>query len=289
VATSEATVLLRGESGTGKSVLAAAIHRMSPRSQGPFLKVNCGAIPEHLLESELFGHERGAFTGAVREKPGLFEVAEGGTLLLDEIGDMASAVQVKLLQAIEDRTFLRVGGTTPIKADVRLLAATHQDLEEAMKRGDFREDLFYRLNVFPIVVPPLRERPEDIPGLVEHFLKRRGMDLEKVSGPVMDLLVRHSFPGNVRELENLIERALILAGEARLEEAHFPSISAPPPAQSVDLPQVPDEGVPLEEVEKSYILAALSKTGGNKSRAAQLLGLTRRTLYSRMERYGIPL
>ncbi len=289
VAPTEATVLLRGESGTGKSVLAAAIHRMSPRSGAPLLKVNCGAIPEHLLESELFGHEKGAFTGAVREKPGLFEVAEGGSLLLDEVGDTSPAVQVKLLQAIEERSFMRVGGTRPIQADVRLLAATHQDLEEAIRRGDFREDLYYRLNVFPIVVPPLRERREDIPGLVEHFLKRRGLDLGKVASDVLDLLSGYSFPGNVRELENLVERALILAGDGRLERAHFPSIAAVPPAYPVALPVVPDHGISLEEVEKSYILAALVKTGGNKSRAAELLGMTRRTLYSRMERHGIPL
>ncbi len=289
VAASEATVLIRGESGTGKGVLASAIHALSSRAASPFLKLNCGAIPEHLLESELFGHEKGAFTGAIRQKPGLFEVADGGTLLLDEIGDMILPVQVKLLQAIEERIFLRVGGTTPIRSDVRILAATHQDLEEAIRRGDFRGDLYYRLNVFPIVIPPLRERPEDIPALVERFLKLRGQDLGKVSADALRLLVGYSYPGNVRELENLLERALILAGEGALGAAHFPTLSGGRGLEPPAIPEIPDAGVSLEELEKSYILGALRKTSGNKSRAAQLLGMTRRTLYSRMEHHGIPI
>jgi DNA-binding NtrC family response regulator len=289
VAASDANVLLRGESGTGKSVLAAAVHRLSPRRNHPFLKVNCGAIPEHLLESELFGHERGAFTGAVRQKPGLFEVVEGGTLLLDEIGDMTMPVQVKVLQAIEEKSFLRVGGTESIQADVRILAATHQDLEEAILRGDFREDLYYRLNVFPIQIPPLRERREDIPLLLEHFLTRRKLGLAKISPEALRLLVDHAFPGNIRELENLVERALILAGETPLTPEHFPSLQAKKVQERQLAPQIPDQGVSLEEMERGYIVAALQKTGGNKSRAAQLLGMTRRTLYSRMERHGIPI
>ncbi len=289
VAASDANVLLRGESGTGKSVLAAAIHRMSPRAEGPFLKLNVGAIPEHLLESELFGHERGAFTGAVRQKPGLFEVAEGGSLLLDEIGDMLLPMQVKLLQAIEEKSFLRVGGTTPLRADVRILAATHQDLEGAIRRGDFREDLYYRLNVFPIVIPPLRERREDIPFLVERFLKLRSTDLGRVSSEAMQLLLGHSYPGNIRELENLIERALILAGNGVLKAEHFPTLSGDQLVAGAAVPEIPDAGVSLEDVERRYILGALQKAGGNKSKAAQMLGLTRRTLYSRMEHHGIPI
>jgi len=289
VAATDATVLLRGESGTGKSVIASVIHRLSPRRDRPFLKVNCGAIPEHLLESELFGHEKGAFTGAIRQKPGLFEVAEGGSLLLDEIGDVVPQVQVKLLQIIEERSFLRVGGTELLTSDVRLLAATHQDLEEAIRRGDFREDLYYRLNVFPITVPPLRQRPEDIPLLVERFLKQHGRDASQVSREALRMLTSHTYPGNIRELENILTRALILAGDRRLQEDDFPTLRAVPVAEPQAAPEIPEEGVSMEEVEKRYILSALEKAGGNKSRAAQLLGMTRRTLYSRMERHGIPI
>jgi len=289
VAPSDATVLLRGESGTGKSLLAGLIHRRSPRAEHPFLRINCGAIPEHLLESELFGHEKGAFTGAIRRKPGLFEVAQRGSLLLDEIGDMTPGVQVKLLQAIEEKTFLRVGGTEPIRSDVRLLAATHQDLEEAIKRGDFREDLYYRLNVFPIVVPPLRERREDIPALVEHFLSQRGVEMSRVGAQAMRLLEAHDYPGNIRELENLLERAVILAGGQELTPTHFPALQPDPMAGQRVAAELPPEGISLEAVEKDYIVAALARAGGNKSKAAQLLGMTRRTLYSRMERHGIPI
>jgi len=289
VAPSNATVLLRGESGTGKSAVAAAIHRLSPRASGPFLKVNCGALPEPLLESELFGHEKGAFTGAIRRKPGLFEVADGGSLLLDEIGDMSLALQVKVLQAIEEGAFLRVGGTASVRADARLLAATHRDLEDLIRQGRFREDLYYRLNVFPIIVPPLRDRREDIPLLVERFLSKRGRDPGTVSEEALRLLAGYHFPGNVRELENLVERALILAGGDRLEAAHFPTLLHGETLSPQALPEIPDAGVSIDEIEKGYIEAALRKTGGNKSRAAQLLGMTRRTLYSRMEHHGIPL
>ena len=285
----EATVLLRGESGTGKSALAAAIHRLSARGAGPFLKVNCGAIAESLLESELFGHEKGAFTGAVRQKPGLFEVAVGGTLLLDEIGDLASVLQVKVLQAIEDRTFLRVGGTEPVRADVRLIAATHRDLVDRIRSGQFREDLYYRLNIFPITVPPLRDRRDDLPLLVEHFLRRKGAEPGRCSDEAMRLLAGYDFPGNIRELENLLERALILAGDEVLRPGHLPTLLGREAAAPAALPEIPDEGLSMDELEKAYIRAALAKTGGNKSRAAQLLGMTRRTLYSRLEHHGIPL
>jgi transcriptional regulator with PAS, ATPase and Fis domain len=280
-------VLIRGESGTGKSVLAAAIHNHSRRASAPFLKINSGAIPENLLESELFGHEQGAFTGAVRRKQGLFEVAEGGTVFLDEIGDLPTAMQVKLLAAIEEKQFLRIGGTRPIQCDVRILVATHRDLEEAIREGSFREDLYYRINVFPLAMPPLRERPEDISLLAEHFLRGKGADPRQIRPETLRLLAEYPFPGNIRELENLIERALILAEGAPLGPEHFPSLRHPEPVQEQSLPEIPDEGVSMEELERRYILAALAKTGGNKSRAAALLGMTRRTLYSRMERHGI--
>ncbi|MBD3163550.1 MAG: response regulator [Candidatus Eisenbacteria bacterium] len=286
-AATEAAILIRGESGTGKSVLAAAIHNHSKRSHAPFLKVNSGAIPENLLESELFGHEQGAFTGAVRRKQGLFEVAEGGTLFLDEIGDLPMAMQVKLLSAIEEKQFLRVGGTRPIRCDVRILAATHRDLEQGIREGTFREDLYYRINVFPLTIPPLRDRPEEIPLLVEHFLKGKGMDPERVRPEALRLLAGYRFPGNVRELENLIERAMILADGRELGAEHFPSLHRPDGTQMVATPEIPDDGLSMDEVEKRYILAALAKAEGNKSRAAALLGLSRRTLYSRMERHGI--
>ena len=287
VAGVDATVLVRGESGTGKSVLARAIHDLSSRRGGPFVKVNCGAIPETLLESELFGHEKGAFTGAIRQKLGLFEIADGGTLFLDEIGDISLPVQVKLLEVIEDKAFHRVGGTERRICDVRLLAATHRNLEEAIAQGEFREDLFYRLNVFPLTLPPLRERRDDIPALVEHFLRQRGLEGRKMEREAMARFEVYEFPGNIREMENLLERALILAGDAPLQPGHFPTLN------HVELPVVDKVGpmapgsLDVDEHEKRLILAALAKSGGNKSQAAQLLGMTRRTLYSRMERHGI--
>lgn len=289
VAASEALVLIRGESGTGKSVLAAAIHNQSRRADGPFLKLNVAAIPENLIESELFGHEQGAFTGALRRKEGLFEVAGGGTIFLDEIGDLPPPMQIKLLSVIEDRQFLRVGGTRSITSDVRIIAATHRNLEEAMRSGAFREDLFYRVNVFPLQLPPLRDRREDIPRLVEHFLFKKGASTDRIRPEGLRLLIEYDFPGNIRELENLIERALILAEGERLGPEHFPTLRKLDDRQALPLPEVPDEGVSMEEIERRYILAALDKAGGNKSRAAALLGMTRRTLYSRMERHGLRL
>jgi len=289
VAATDATVLLRGESGTGKSALARAIHRASPRRGHAFLKVNCAALPDQLLESELFGHEKGAFTGAVRRKDGLFTAADGGTLFLDEIGDISAPLQLKLLQVIEEKTFLTVGGTAPIEVDVRIIAATHRRLEEAIASGDFREDLFYRINVFPITIPPLRERREDIPPLVERFLKRKGVDAGRVSRAALEALLRHPLPGNVRQLENILERALIVAGEEVVGAEQIPDETGGRDGISKSEIEIPDEGLVLEELEERLIRQALSKTGGNKSRAAALLGLTRRTLYSRMERYGIEL
>ncbi|MCK4305868.1 MAG: sigma-54-dependent Fis family transcriptional regulator [Candidatus Eisenbacteria sp.] len=287
VAATNAIVLIRGESGTGKSVLARAIHLASSRRSRSFLKINCSALPESLLESELFGHERGAFTGAIRQKDGLFSVADGGTLFLDEIGDISPSIQLKLLQVIEDRTFLRVGGTQPITVDVRILAATNRVLEKAIAAGDFREDLFYRLNVFPILIPPLRDRSEDVPPLVERFLRLKGVNPGAISPKAMKALLQHPLAGNVRELENILERALILAGEGPVGPE---LIQYPQPDQAsntLEGIEIPDEGLVLEEVEKQLIMKALRKANGNKSRAAALLGLTRRTLYSRMERYRI--
>jgi DNA-binding NtrC family response regulator len=289
VADADATVLIRGESGTGKGRLARAIHTASARRTRPFVKINCGALPETLLESELFGHERGAFTGAVRQKPGRFELADGGTVLLDEIGEISPPTQVKLLQVIEEKSYVRVGGTETLHCDVRLVAATHRNLESMIGDGEFREDLFYRLNVFPIEMPPLRARGNDLVLLVRHHLSQRGRTADAISSDALALLLAHPFPGNVRELENLLDRAMILAGSRVIGRGDFPSLDkalphtgSPPPVVSI-----PDEGLSLEALEKTLIEQALSKAGGNKSQAARLLGLTRRTLYSRMEKHGL--
>jgi DNA-binding NtrC family response regulator len=290
VAVTDSTVLLRGESGTGKDLFARAIHFSSPRAGGPWVKVNCGALPEALLESELFGHEKGAFTGAVRQKPGRFEDANHGTLFLDEIGELPLLLQVKLLQVIEEKTFMRVGGNQPVTVDVRILAATNRELEEMVRARQFREDLFFRLNVFPIRLPSLRERAADIPALVEHAMRRHGASLEKISAPAMRALEHHHFPGNVRELEHTLERALILAGTdpVGLEHLAFSTSDAAHPGGAPSwVPNIPAEGLSLEALEKELILQALDRARGNKSQAARLLGLTRRTLYSRMERHGL--
>jgi two-component system, NtrC family, response regulator PilR len=287
VAATDATVLLRGASGTGKSALARAIHLASPRRGRPYLQINCAALPDTLLESELFGHEKGAFTGAVRRKEGLLSVADGGTLFLDEIGDLSPAIQLKLLQVLEQRSFIPVGGVELARVDVRIIAATHRPLERAMEEGDFRRDLYYRINVFPIVIPPLRERREEIPLLVERFLKRKGVDPDRVTPEAMARLLDHPLPGNVRELENILERAVIVAGDAPIGADAIPPPIATDAEKSARGMEIPDGGLVLEELEKDLILKALEKAGGNKSRAAALLGLTRRTLYSRMERYGL--
>ena len=287
VAATDSTVLLRGESGTGKDLFARTIHALSRRAGGPYVKVNCGALPEALLESELFGHEKGAFTGAVRQKPGRFEDAAGGTLFLDEIGELPVSLQVKLLQVIEEKTFTRVGGNASITVDVRIVAATNRALEDMVKERTFREDLFFRLNVFPIVLPPLRERPGDVTRLAGHFLRRHGAAPEKLSPEAARALEGHAFPGNVRELENTLERAMILAGADPIEPAHFSF--ARPEARTAQswVPEIPEEGLSLETLERELILKALERAAGNKSRAARLLGLTRRTLYSRMEKHGL--
>ena len=287
VAVTESTVLLRGESGTGKDLFARTIHALSRRAGGAWVKVNCGALPEPLLESELFGHEKGAFTGAVRQKPGRFEDAHGGTLFLDEIGDMPAALQVKLLQAIEEKTFTRVGGNKPVTVDARIIAATNRALEDMVKERTFREDLFFRLNVFPIKLPPLRDRPGDVPRLVEHVLRRQGAPSDKLTPAAARALEGYPFPGNVRELEHTIERALILAGADAITPEHLSFAHPESVAQASWVPRIPPEGLSLEDLERELILQALERAAGNKSAAARLLGLTRRTLYSRMEKHGL--
>ena len=292
-------MLIRGESGTGKDLFARAIHFGSRRAAGPWVKVNCGALPENLLESELFGHEKGAFTGAIAKKIGRFEQAHGGTIFLDEIGELSPALQVKLLQALEEKAFVRVGGNETVHADVRIIAATNKNLEQAVAEGQFREDLFYRLHIFPITLPALRERRADIVPLVHFFLARAGAPPDKITPAGYAAIERYSFPGNVRELQHVIERALIIAGSEAVtaEELIFQPvrrITGEPHASSgafleggFAVPEIPEGGLSLEALERALILAALEKASGNKSRAARLLGLTRRTLYSRMEKHGL--
>ncbi|NNF06524.1 MAG: sigma-54-dependent Fis family transcriptional regulator [Candidatus Eisenbacteria bacterium] len=289
VAATDATVLIRGESGTGKSLLAKAIHNASPRAEKPLVTVNCGALPENLLESELFGHEKGAFTGAVAKKLGRFKTAEGGSIFLDEIGEMSPHLQVKLLQVLEEKQFYPVGGEQPETADVRVIAATNRNLEDAIDEGEFREDLFYRLNVFPISIPPLRARKQDLALLLDFFLSRYDRGANDLSEEARHALLDYPFPGNVREIENMVERAAILSGSGSIEKRHFPSLDRPRSSKATKaaMTEIPDDGLNLEELEKELIIKALEKSGGNKTQAAKLLGLTRRTLYSRLERHGL--
>ena len=290
VAGTESTVLLRGETGTGKGLLARALHERSPRAAGPFVKVNCGALPENLLESELFGHEKGAFTGALARRPGRFLAAGGGTIFLDEIGEMSVSLQVKLLQVLEERTFMPVGSDEPVRADVRIITATHRPLEQMVAAGEFRQDLYFRLNVFPIVLPPLRDRRGDLVLLIEEALTRQGRASADLSPAAFEALEHQPFPGNVRELENMIERAVILSRGGPIALDHFPGlVPTPPRAAGPGGFELPEEGIDLELLEAELIRQSLERTGGNKTRAARLLGMTRRTLYSRMERHGIPL
>lgn len=291
LAETSASVIVYGESGTGKELVARAIHYRSARKGNPYIQVNCAALPETLLESELFGHEKGAFTGAVGRKPGRFELAHNGTIFLDEIGDISLPVQVKLLRVLQEKAFERVGGLETLKIDVRIIAATNQNLAQAIRDGRFREDLYYRLNVVPIHLPPLRERREDIPLLVEHFLKK--FDPQgRMRGPncqAMKLLSEYHWPGNVRELENCLERAVIISSGPEITPADLPpevaGIVAPgEPRKRFSLP---GEGISLEDVEKDLIVQALERSGGNQSRAARLLGITRHTLLYRMEKYGL--
>src|SRR5512144_406117 len=284
-ARSNSTILVLGESGSGKEVLARAIHAESPRAEQAFVAVSCAALTETLLESELFGHERGAFTGAVSRRKGKFEIERGGTLFLDEVGDIGPKLQLDLLRVLEERKFHRVGGNDPIEVDVRIVAATNRDLRKAVAEGKFREDLFYRLNVIPILIPPLRQRREDIPLLVENFVERLGVEMKKrldgVSADAMSALMAHDWPGNVRELRNVLERGAVVATGAviQLAELGLPaSGDAPPKAGTM---------ASLEEVEKRHVAAVLSHTGGNVSQSARILGIDRVTLYNKMRKYGI--
>jgi len=283
VAPTKATVLIQGESGTGKELVADAIHRLSPRKNGPFVKVNCAAIPESLVESELFGHEKGAFTHAVKRSRGRFEMADGGTLLLDEIGEITPAVQAKLLRVLQDGTFQRVGGEGTLKVDVRVIATTNRDLWKAVQEGKFREDLYYRLQVVPIYIPPLRERKEDIPLLVQHFLKmygeREGKEGLTVSEKAMDILMDYDWPGNIRELENAVERAVILAKGKVLKPENFF-------VGSMFREREPHgEATTLAEMERRLILRTLREEGGNRTRTAQRLGISVRTLRNKLRQY----
>jgi DNA-binding NtrC family response regulator len=296
VAPTNATVLLGGESGVGKDMIARAVHQHSRRAAGPFIKINCTAIPENLLESELFGYEKGAFTGAVTSKPGKFELADKGTVFLDEIGDVPSSIQAKLLRVLQEREFERLGGTKTLKVDVRVVAATNQDLRAALEEGTFREDLYYRLNVVPINLPPLRERKEDIPYLVDHFLahfaRESGKPIAGITPQAAQLLMEFHWPGNVRELENIIERAVALStgtmldvGDIRLDLS--PSKPGGPSAAPAASP-FPQEGVTLEQFEDEIIREALRRANGNKSQAARLLGLSRNALRYRLSKMGMP-
>ncbi|HET6361620.1 MAG TPA: sigma-54 dependent transcriptional regulator [Gemmatimonadota bacterium] len=303
VATAESTVLLGGESGTGKELFARYIHLKSKRVGGPFVPINCGALPEPLLESELFGHVKGAFTGAIRDKEGLFTVAAGGTLFLDEIGDTTPAIQVKLLRVLQEREIIPVGATEAVPVDVRILAATNKDLEKEVEHGNFRQDLYYRLNVIPIVIPPLRERRDDVPLLLEHVLARAGFANSMPGGnrsqdhifteKAFQALCAYDWPGNVRELENVVERLLVLAGWSegtergkQIDIGDLPEkIREKPEATLVS--DVPAPTPTMETIEQAYIKWVLAKTEGNKARAAEILGIDPSTLYRKIDRYDI--
>jgi DNA-binding NtrC family response regulator len=283
-AASASTVLLLGESGTGKEVLARQVHAWSPRASGPFVGVNCAALAETLLESELFGHEKGAFTGAHARKPGKVELAQGGTLLLDEIGDVSLAFQAKLLRVLEERSYERVGGTRSLEADVRVVAATNKDLKKKVQEGTFREDLFYRLNVIAITVPPLRERPQDVRALAEHFVREIAREAKRpvpgLAPEALELLAGHDWPGNIRELKNAIERAIVLCPGGQLGAADFPITLFEKPAGS-------DFHARVEEFRKKIIREALEQSGGNQTKAAEKLGLQRTYLARLVKQLGI--
>ena len=310
VARTQATVLITGESGTGKELVARALYRQSPRANAPFIKVNCAAIPDNLIESEFFGHEKGAFTGAVNKREGRFELAHSGTILLDEISEISPQVQVKLLRVLQERELERVGGNRTIKVDVRVLATTNRRLEEGVERRDFRQDLYFRLNVVPIHVPPLRDHMEDIPLLVQQFMPRfarkHGVRVRGISDRCMAVLQAHSWPGNVRELQNVMERAVILCGETGpLDPEHLgfsllstSASNAPAPgsvlavssaAPPAAVPAPPEQDLlSLAELEKRHIFAAMDKTNGNRTHAARLLGISVRTLRNKLNEYGVP-
>ena len=283
VAEKDATVLIRGESGTGKELVAEAIHLKSERAINQFVTINCAAVPENLLESELFGYEKGAFTGATQRKIGLFEVANNGTIFLDEIGDMPLGIQAKLLRVLQNKEIVRIGGIDKIEINARVIAATNKNLEELIEENNFRSDLFYRINIFPIEIPALRKRKEDLPELIQHFLGKFGN--KSISNKAKKHLMEYNWPGNVRELVNIIERTSIIA-DVTIEVEHLP-LNISGESQINNLYDIPDEGINLEDVEKNLIISAINKANGNKSNAASLLGITRRKLYSMMERFGL--
>ena len=290
---SSITVLIQGESGTGKELIARAIHLTSGR-RGPFVAINCGAIPTYLMESELFGHERGAFTGAIYQKKGKFEIAHHGTLLLDEIGELDKDLQVKLLRVLQEKEFQRVGGNKTLRTDARIIAATSQDLKSAVEKGTFRDDLYYRLNVLPIRIPPLRERKEDIPLLLEHFFQKTPTNanggLPAFSKDAWEALLNYSYPGNVRELANIVERLTVTCRAGQITLSDLPGEVLDGIGQTTEnsdhLKELPQDGVSLHEVERELILKTLRKTSGNKLAAAKMLGITRRLLYRRLAHYG---
>ncbi len=284
-ARSQSTILVLGESGTGKELLARAVHAESPRHEAPFVAVSCAALTESLLESELFGHEKGAFTGALARRRGKFESADGGTLFLDEIGDISQKLQVDLLRVLEDRRFFRVGGNEAVSVDVRVVAATNRDLKKAVADGAFREDLFYRLNVIPISLPPLRERREDIPLLIEHFLEHLSVEMNRrvdgVSPEALTQLMRHDWPGNVRELRNVLERAMVVAKSPHLQPDDLGLTAGTPRADTIDA------SLTLEEVERRHVGAVLQQCAGNVTQAARVLDIDRVTLYNKIRKYGL--
>ena len=290
VAPTESTVLLQGESGTGKEVIARFIHELSNRAQGPFMSINCGALPESLLESELFGHVKGSFTGAVKDKMGLFAASATGTFFLDEIGETTPATQVKLLRALQHREIIPVGATDAVPVDSRLVAATNRDLDEEIKVGRFRSDLYYRLNVISIHLPPLRQRRDDIPILAEHFLQRianlRSEAPKRIDAPALEILQEYNWPGNVRELENALERAVILTPGPQIGIDGLPERVAHRKAEPLVSPRAPVNPT-LEAIERAYIMWVVQSEGGNKSRAAEVLGIDPSTLYRKLSRYGV--
>ena len=297
VAQTDTTVLVNGENGTGKELVANAIHLQSPRKKGPFIKVNCAALPETLLETELFGHERGAFTGAIRQRKGRFEMADGGTLFLDEIGDVSPGVQVKLLRVLQEKQFERVGGNETLAVDVRLICATQRDLKEEIRKGNFREDLYYRLNVVPITLPPLRERREDILLLAEHFVdkfsKKMGKEIAGLSEDAKALLLRYPFPGNIRELENMLERAIALIKGKIIQPEDLPDEVCGQPSSIQDVCKRIRGSKPLASAtklfEKEYIQSVLEKTKGKKGQAADMLGISRKTLWEKIKELEIEI
>jgi len=295
VAPSRAAVLITGESGTGKELAARAIHMLSPRKAGPFVAINCAALPDSLMESELFGHEKGAFTGAVERRAGAFELAQNGTVLLDEIGDMPIATQAKLLRVLEDGRVRRLGGKNEIQLDVRVIAATNTSLDSAIKENKFREDLYYRLNVFPIPLPALRERKDDLPilaqALLEDLNRKHSTKVTELSGEVLDRFQTYDWPGNVRELRNVLERAVILAGEGTVQMAHLPpgfsGVLASSGAVASDQGDLHIRvGQTIEQAERALIEVTLEHTKNNKTRAAEILGISQKTLFNKLKEYG---